>query len=167
MAGLTLQPAAAHGGSSAPVAQQLVSEANRASAPVAVAWRTGLEIDNGPVRPIRPETEHLARAPAVGQQQLQAPVPLDEHARSAEGGRRFDAHGGAPDGGQVGFEDHPQSLARIDPPNRTLCAAQPHLENKSGVHGSCETAGNGGKGNVIRIDSNSRPADVTRFQMAP
>lgn len=101
--GLTLPPTVAHVGSSTPVAQQLISEANRASAPVSITGRAGLQIDSRFVWSVCPETEHLLRPPAVGQQQLQLPSPFNEHVCSAERGRRFDADGGTPGGGQVGF----------------------------------------------------------------
>lgn len=139
---LTLKPAVARVGFSTLVAQQLISEAHRASAPVSIALRAGLEVDGGPVRTICPETEHLPRGPlAVRHQQLQLSGAFNEYAGSAERRRRFDADGGAPGGGQVGLQDHPESLARVYPPHRALCTAQPHLEYNPGVHTSCKTAG--------------------------
>lgn len=87
-------------GCSTPVAQQLISEAHRASAPGSDTGRAGLDVDGGPVRAIRPETEHSFLWPtAVRHQQLQLAVPFNEHTRSTEGGRRFDADGSAPGGG--------------------------------------------------------------------
>lgn len=129
-------------GCSTPVAQQFISEAHRASAPGSIALRAGLEVDGGSARAICPETEHLLLRPlAVRHQQLQHSGAFNEHAGSAERRRRFDADGGAPGGGQVGLQDHPESLARVYPPHRALCTAQPHLEYNSGVHTSCKTAG--------------------------
>lgn len=87
------------GGASVP--QQLISEAHHASAP-AIALRTGLDVDGGPVWTVRPETEDLLlRPPAVRLQQLQVAGPLYVDAGPAEGGRRFDADGAAPGGGQA------------------------------------------------------------------
>lgn len=106
---------------------------------------TGLEIDSRSVGSICAETEHLLLPRVVGQQQLQLSCSFNEHAGSAEGRRRFDADGGAPCGGRVGLQDHPQSLAGIDPPHRTLRTAQPHLEHNPGVYTSCKTAGTTGK----------------------
>ena len=143
---LTLQPALTQARSSAPVSQQLVSEAHRASAPGSISLRAGLEVDDGPVRTVRPETEHLLLGPpaaaAAGHQQLELPGAFNEHAGSSERRGRLDAHGGAPGGGQVGLQDHPESLARVDPPDRALRAAQPHLEDDPGVDSSCKTAEN-------------------------
>lgn len=130
---------------SAPVAQQLISETHPAAAPGSVGLRAGLQIDGGPVRTIWPETEHLLLGPpSVRHQQLQLTGPLDEHAGSAERRRRFDADGGASGGGQVGFEDQPEGLARIDPPHRALRTAQAHLEHDPGVESGCKTAGSSG-----------------------
>lgn len=132
----------AHVGCSSPVAQQLISEAHRASAPGSITLRSGLEVDCGPVRTICPETEHLLLGPPVlCHQQLQLPGSFNEHAGSMERGRRFDADSGALGGGQIGLQDHPESLARVYPPHRALCTAQLHLEDNPGVHTSCKTAG--------------------------
>lgn len=150
---LTVKPAVAQVGCSTPVAQQLVSEAHRAPAPGSIALRAGLEVDGGPVRTVCPETEHLLlRPPAVRHQQLQLAGPFNVHAGSAERGRRFDADSGAPGGQQVGLQDHPESLARVYPPHRALCAAQPHLEHDPGVHTSCKTAGSSGETRGINMN---------------
>jgi len=139
---LTLKPRVARVGHSAPVAQQLVSEAHRPAAPRANTLRAGLEVDGGPVGSIDPETEDLLLGPpALRLQQLQLPGPFDEHAGSTQRGRRLDAHGGAHGGGQVGLQDHSESLARVNPAHRALCAAQLHLQHNPGVHTSCKTAG--------------------------
>lgn len=143
---LTLQPAQTQVRSSAPVSQQLVSEAHRAPAPGSISLRAGLEVDDGPVRTVRPETEHLllgppAAAAAARRQQLELPGAFNEHTGSSERRGRLDADRGAPGGGQVGLQDHPESLARVDPPDRALSAAQPHLEDDPGVDSSCKTAG--------------------------
>lgn len=145
---LTLQPALTQVRSSAPVSQQLVSETHRASAPGSISLRAGLEVDDGPVRTVRPETEHLLFGPlaaAARRQQLELPGAFNEHAGSSERRGRLDADRGAPGGGQVGLQDHPESLARVDPPHRALSAAQPHLEDDPGVDSSRKTAGPGGE----------------------
>lgn len=140
---LTVGPAVAQVGRGAPVAQQLISEAHGAPAPGPVPLRAGLQVDDGPVGAVRPEAERLPLA-ARGQQ-LQPPGPLREHAGPAEGRSGLDAdRGGAPGPRQVGLEDHPESLARVDPPHRALRAAQPHLEHDPRVRASCETAGSAG-----------------------
>lgn len=138
---LTLKPVLVRVGCIAPVAQQLIAEAHHPSAPGSAALRTRLEVDGGPARTVGPETEHLlVPPPAVRRQQLQLTGPLDEHAGSAEGRRRLDADSGAPGGGQVGLEEHPQSLTRVDPPHRAFRTAQPHLQDDPGVHAGCKPA---------------------------
>lgn len=145
---LTLEPGVAGAvGRSTPVAQQLISEAHRTSAPRPIALRAGLEVDSGPLRTLRPETPDLPLGqPALRHQQLELPGAFDEDAGAAQRGRRFDAHGGASGGGEVGLHDHSEGLARVYPTHRALCAAQLHLEDDPGVHPSCKTAGLAGRG---------------------
>lgn len=99
--------------------------------------RMDLDVYGGLLRAVSSVAEHLLRASRtrICDQQLQNPGALDVvvDARVANTSEGFDADGGVVGVGEIGLQDHPQRLARVEPLHGALGAAQPDLKHGSGV----------------------------------